>query len=337
MIVLKHIFRIRPIALLALALTSLAVVTAVACGGDDDDASKATQPAATSAASPTTAPKAAYPVQVTDLLNRTVEIKAKPTTVVAISPTAAELVYAAGGTIVGRSSTVAYPPEAKAAKDVGSAYKPSVETILALKPDLVVADSIVQAQLKSQLEGLGIPVVFAGADSYQKVIDSMTLMGKVFDSQAATAKLIADINKARDDAKAALAGKKISAIALIADQNNTLYAAKPNSYPGDIMNLLGLTNPAAGQPDAGNFPGYTAVPQEKMLEYNPDYIFTITPAPQPVPRLSTIIPTIPPFQGLKAVTAKHVVELDDTIFLQAPGPRIGEAFKAIAKAAAATP
>jgi iron complex transport system substrate-binding protein len=162
-------------------------------------------------------------------------------------------------------------------------------------------------------------------------------MGKVFDSQADTAKKIADINKARDDAKAALAGKKISAVALIADQNNTLYAAKPNSYPGDILNILGLTNPAAGQPDAGNFPGYTAVPQEKLLEYNPDFIFTITPAPQPVPRLSTIIPTIPPFQGLKAVTAKHVVELDDVIFLQAPGPRIGEAFKAIAKAVAATP
>lgn len=325
-----------PLALLA-ALFALS-----ACGDDDDEPtpSSGSPTAATAAESPTaaasspTAVAAAYPMRVTDLLGRSVEIKARPKTIVALSPTATEIVYAAGGTIVGRTSSVDYPEAAKQAKDVGTAYQPNPEIILGLKPDLLVADSIIHAQpdLRKTIEAFGVPVVFIGADSYQKVLDGLALMGKILDSSAQAKKVTADIEKALADAKAALAGKQASAVLLIADRDRTLYAAKPSSYAGDVMAKLGVTNPAASQPDSGPFPGYTAVAPEKMIEFNPDFIFTITPAPLPAPRLSTQIPAIPPFKGLKAVTGNHVVEVDVQVFLQAPGPRIVEAFKAITAA-----
>lgn len=308
-----------------LLLLSIGLV-AVACGGDDDNGDTAT-PAATQSGQ-----AAAYPMHVTDLLGRDVEIKAKPTKVVALSPTAAELVYAGGGSIVGRVGSVDFPPEAKQAQDVGTAYQPNLESILALKPDLVVADSVIHAQpsLRKPIEDLPVPVIFAGADSYQKVQDGITLMGKVFDNQAAAQKVLTNIENARNEAKAAIAGKQVSAIALIADRDQTLYAAKDNSYSGDILKQLGITNPAAGQPDAGPFPGYTTLASEKLLEFNPDFIFAITPAPPPAPRLASLIPQVPPFKGLKAVTQQHVVDTSVDLFLQAPGPRIAEAFKFIA-------
>jgi iron complex transport system substrate-binding protein len=325
--------------LLIPAMAILAMFAAVACGGDDDDEAtptpgdSATQAAsATAPSSPTTA--AAYPVTVTDLLGRSVEIKAKPTTIVAISPTAVEFVYAVGGTVVGRSSSVNFPEAAKAAKDVGTAYQPNFEAILALKPDLVVADSVIHAQpnLRQPIEQLSVPVIFAGADSYQKVLDGLELMGKVLDSAETAEKAIAGITSARDEAKAAIAGKQVSAVALIADRDNTLYAAKDASFAGDILAQLGITNPAASQPDAGPFPGYTTLAAEKLVEFNPDFIFAITPAPAPAPRLASLIPQIPPFKGLKAVTSNHVVDAEVQIFLQAPGPRIADAFKAVADA-----
>lgn len=330
---LKHL----PFVLLLVAIVG--TLAAVACGGDDDDAATTTPAASSSpaaSASAATSPvAAAYPVKVTDLLGRSVEIKAKPKVVVALSPTAVELVYAAGATVAGRTSSVDFPEAAKAAKEVGTAYQPNFEQILALKPDLIVADSIIQAQpqLKKPLEDLGIPVVFAGADSYQKVLDGLALMGLIFDAKETTKTQSAAITKARDDAKASLAGKTISAVALISDRDQTLYAAKPSSYAGDIMNQLGLKNPAAVQPDAGPFPGYTTLAPEKLVEYNPDFIFTITPAPSPAPKLSTIIPQVPPFKGLKAVIGGKVVESDLQLYLQAPGPRIAEAFRLMAAAA----
>lgn len=316
---------------LIFALFAVIALAMAACGGDDDDDATST-PASSPSASASGSPGATtYPLKVTDLLGREVEIKAKPTKVVALSPSAAEFVYAAGGTIIGRAGSVDFPPEAKQAKDVGTAYQPNFEEILALQPDLVVADSIIHAQpnLKQPLEQLNVPVIFAGADSYQKVLDAVTLMGKVFDNSEAASKVNSDIAKARDDAKAALAGKNVSAVALIADRDQTLYAAKDNSYAGDILKQLGIKNPAASQPDAGPFPGYTTLAAEKLLEFNPDYIIAITPAPPPAPRLATLIPTIPPFKGLKAVTGNHVVDANVDYFLQAPGPRIVEAFKAI--------
>ena len=326
--------RVRSLTVL-LFIVAFAASIAVACGGDDDNTSKTvgsntTAPAPSASAST----KTSYPVTVTDLLGRTVEIKAKPKTVVALSPTAVEFVYAAGGTVVGRSASVDFPAAAKAAPEVGTAYQPNLEQILALKPDLIVADSIIHAQpqLKKPLEDLGVPVIFAGADSYQKVLDGLALMGKVFDSAESTKSLSVSITKARDEAKTAVASKNVSAVALIADRDQTLYAAKPGSYAGDVMNQLGLKNPAASQPDAGPFPGYTTLAPEKLIEYNPDFIFTITPAPDPAPRLSTLIPQIPPFKGLKAVTDKKVVEANLELFLQAPGPRIVDAFKAITTA-----
>ncbi len=323
----------------ALVLAFVAVF-AVACGGDDDDdnGGDTTQTANTPQAS-ASASTAAYPVKVTDQLGRTVEIKAKPKVVVAVSPTAVEMVYAAGATVAGRSASVDFPEAAKSAKEIGTAYQPNFEEILALKPDLVVADAVIHSQptLRKPFEDLPVPVIFTGADSVQKVIDGLNLMGQVFDAKTTTDKVIANINTAKEDARKALAGKSISAVALIADRDQTLYAAKPGSYAGDIMAQLGLTNPAASQPDAGPFPGYTTLAPEKMVQYDPDYIFAITPAPQPAPRLASLIPQIPPFKGLKAVTNKHVVDANVELFLQAPGPRVADAFKAVAAAVTAAP
>lgn len=319
------------------------LVLASACGDDDDDTAATatpqagtTQPAGTAQASPSAA-TAAYPVKVKDLLGRDVEIKAKPVTIVALSPTAVEFVYAAGGKVAGRSSSVNFPAEATGAKEIGTAYQPNFEQILALKPDLVVADSVIQAQpnLRKPIEELPVPVVFAGADSYQEVLDGLKLMGQVLNTKETTDKAIADIEKAKDTAKKALAGKNVTAIALIADRDNTLYAAKSSSYAGDIMVQLGITNPAANEPDSGPFPGYTTLALEKLLQFNPDYIFAITPAPPPAPRLATLIPQIPPLKGLKAVTTNKVVDAEVQIFLQAPGPRVIEAMKAITAAVGA--
>jgi len=324
------------------AVVSLALVS-VACTSDDDDqediataapvattAAPTAEPTATTTAEPTEEP--AYPRTVTDMLGREVEIPEAPVVVVALSPSAVEYIYAVGGQVVGRTSSVSYPPDAAAAEDVGSAYQPSIEAVLALNPDLVVADSVIhgfQPQLRATIEELPVPVIFAGAESFEDVIEGVTLLGEVYDVAEDAAALNQEIEDALDEARAAIEGKSLSAVALIADRDQSLYAAKPSSFVGDLMERVGFINPAADQPDAGPFPGYTLLAPELMLQFDPALIFTLTPAPEPAPRLSTLIPQIPPFRGLQAVANERVIEIDLELFLQATGPRVLDALKAL--------
>ncbi len=369
MTVLTQFARQFPLLLAATLALALGLMLLAACG-DDDDAPPEPTPASTEAATeaateapteapteastpapttapteapteaatpePTTAPTEAppapgYPRDVVDLFGRTVTIPDLPGTIVAISPTAAELVYAVGGTIVGRTQTVNYPPEALEATDVGSAYQPNFEAILGLEPDLVVADSTIHIQpaVRDALEQLGVPVIFAGAASVDEVITGLTLLGDVLDSPEAAAEAVAAIEAARDGAREALAGKDISAVILIGDRDRNVYAAKASSFGGSVLEALGIANPADVQPDSGPFPGFTLVSPEAMLQFDPIFIFTVTPAPPPAPRLSGMLGLLPGFSGLQAMQNGRVFEIEVELLVQAPGPRVVEAFAAI--------
>lgn len=362
-----------PVLLALSALLALAVLAA--CGDDDDPEPAPDPPAATATSAPTSTPEPTptataeptpmatpeptptataeptptatpeptqappapgYPREVVDLLGRTVVIPDKPSAIVAISPTAVELVYAVGGSVVGRSQTVDYPPEALDAASVGSAYQPSFEAILALEPDLIVADSTIHVQpaLMGALEELGVPVLFAGAASVGEVITGLTLMGEALDNERAAAEVAAEVEAARATAWVALAELDISAVLLIGDRDRNLYGAKSNGYAGSILAALGIANPADEQPDSGPFPGFTRIAPEAMLAFDPSWIFTVTPAPPPAPRLSGLLGLFPGFTGLQAVAEGRVVELDVQLFVQAPGPRVAEAFAAIVAAVA---
>ena len=128
-----------------------------------------------------------------------------------------------------------------------------------------------------------------------------------------------------------------SAVVLISDADRNLYVAKPESYPGAITALLQLSNPAADIPDSGTFPGFAQVSVEQLLTMDPDFLFTITPAPEPAPRLSTMLPRIPGFTSLRAVTMGQLHELDVVIFLRNQGPRIAEAVETMAEIVGSTP
>ena len=223
-----------------------------------------------------------------DLFGRTVTIPDKPEAIVAISPTATELVYAVGGTIIGRSQSVNYPPEAAEAPSIGTAYQPNFEAILALEPDLVVADSTIHIQpaVREALEALGVPVIFAGAASVDEVLTGLTLLGEVLDNPTAAADAVAVIEAARAGAQEVLAGAEVSAVIIIGDRDRSLYGAKATSYGGSILAALGITNPASDLPDSGPFPGFTRISPETMLEFDPRLHLHGHPGPAPGPRAS---------------------------------------------------
>lgn len=85
-----------------------------------------------------------------------------PQRIVAINSTTTEILYVlgAGNRIVGIENSVQYPPEAKKITSVGHPYYPSVEGIISLKPDVVVAtQENLPAASVTQLRSAKVPVL----------------------------------------------------------------------------------------------------------------------------------------------------------------------------------
>jgi iron complex transport system substrate-binding protein len=324
-----------------------AMVLAAACGGTSSGdktktaaAGGATKPAGTQAANTTPAASAAaaspaaatttYPLTVTDMLGRSVTIAKKPIAVAAISPTTVEYVYAVGATSKTRTSSVRFPLPATGAKDIGPSYQPNLELIAAEKPDLVVADSVSQPQLKATLEGLNVPVLFVGAQVFSDVPKGLRLMGQVLDQQATAGTVAAKLEKTLSDLQAKTHTTKPKVL-VVNGTPDDFFAAKPESYVGDLVQLLGGDNVAKGAPDVGRFPGYTKLSLETILASKPDVILAITAGPPSDKNISAALAANPAWADVPAVKNKRVTEVNVEIFLQAPGPRAGDGLNVLEK------
>ena len=308
----------------ALGLAVLLLVIA-AC------ATKAT-PTPTATPVPTATPTPAgtqYPLTITDKLGRPVQVAARPARIVSVHPTATEMLYKAGGVAVGRDTSSRYPPEAQPLPTVGGAYSLSVESLVALQPDLVLIEAVTQARLLESLQRAGAPVVAVRAASLQDVKESLALVGRLIDRRDVAERAAADIEARVTASKAKAPGGK-SVLVLISDADRKIYAAKPESYPGEVVKLLNLTNLAAGLPDSGPYPGFALFSGEQAVTAKPDMIFTISPAPAPAPTLSSMLPRVPGYADLDAVKTGRVKEISPELFLQAQGPRIDQAVDQLA-------
>jgi iron complex transport system substrate-binding protein len=309
-----------------------AAVLAAACGGGSDAKKTPTAAAATTPAAGGTPAAAAttYPLTVTDMLGRSVTIPKRPEAIAAISPTTVEYVYAVGRASKTRSSSVRYPIQAGFSKDVGPSYQPNLEILASEKPDLIVADSVIQPQLKASLEGLGVPVLFLGAQVFSDVPKGLRLAGKVFDKPARGEEEAAKLEKTLTDLQAKLPAQKPKVLVLNGTPDD-FYAAKPESYVGDLVQLLGGDNVAKGQPDVGRFPGYTKLSLETILTSKPDVVLSITAGPPGATTITASLSSNPAWADVPAVKSKRVTEISAEIFLQAPGPRAGDALGVLAK------
>jgi len=306
--------------LLGLLLTGLLVLAAC---------TETEEPIPTPESSPTPA-GVQYPLTVTDMLGRSVELPQAPVRIVSVSPTPTEMLYRIGGVAVGRDSSSNFPSETASLPEVGGAYAPSLEAIAALQPDLILMEALSQGRLLQAFEQTGTPVIAVRATSLDDVGQSLALLGTVIDRQDAATLAVSEI-RSRVDATAASAGPPRRVLILISDADRNIYAAKPESYTGDIAALLGLSNLAAGMPDTGPYPGFTLYSAEQAVSSNPDIIFTISPAPEPAPRLSAMLPRVPGYGGLSAVNEGRVKEVSVDLFLRSQGVRIAEAVEELSR------
>ena len=277
-----------------------------------------------------------YPLAIMDMIGRPVTIPAAPQRIVSVSPTATEMLYAVGGTAIARDTGSIFPAEVLDLPEIGGAYSPSFESIAAQRPDLILIEALTQARFLEPLSQFGAPVVAVRATSLEDIATGIQLVGQITGNDETATQVAQDLSARVSSATDGL-GEGKSALILISDADRNLYVAKPQSYPGAIAFATKLSNPAADLPDSGTFPGFALVSAEQLLTMDPDFLFTITPAPEPAPKLSSVLPRIPGFSDLQAIRNGQMHEIDHVIFLRNQGPRMAEAVETMAQLVGGAP
>ncbi|WP_029136665.1 ABC transporter substrate-binding protein [Nakamurella lactea] len=232
--------------------------------GPGSDAAAGSSVAPSAGAASSAASSATGPVEITDGRGTTLTLEKPATRVVALEWGEAETLASLGVMPVGVADLKGYTtwdvaePMDSSVKDVGTRSEPSIDAILALKPDLVVitGDSADQAKLI----GNSVPVlVTKGTDptrQLDRLRDDVTLLAAATGTEAAGEKLLADMDSTLVNGKAALAAagnagdpflmadgwKEGSAVAI------RVFAK--GSQNSDVAEALGLKNAWTGKGDA---------------------------------------------------------------------------------------
>lgn len=141
-------------------------------------------------------PGAATAWSVTDQTGRQVTLGAPPRRIVSLVPSVTEDLFAIGAedALAGVTDFCDYPPAARRKPSVGGMLAPSLETLIALKPDLVVATTAGNTEETfTELGRLRIPVYLVDPTRLRDVLDLISRLGALTGHQNAAARLVASL------------------------------------------------------------------------------------------------------------------------------------------------
>jgi iron complex transport system substrate-binding protein len=257
--------------------------------------------------------------------------------IVSLAPSATEMLFylGLGERTVGRSSYCNYPPEAEELPAVGGFIDTSLEKIVALRPDLVVAYQGNNLELVGQLRQLRIQVVaFPEATSLPEIGNQMQQLAWIVLSSGAP-----HDGNVLEQASAGRVGnwrKHLKSVPVSAAGHPTVfygmpgevtYSAAPGSFIDDLITRAGGHNVVPTGKDR-----WPQVSAEFLLAAQPDWLLISTPCTghteltKASRDIRASLARDPVWSKLNAVKHGHIVVINADVLLR-PGPRILEALE----------
>ena len=276
-----------------------------------------------------TASPASGDLSFTDGLGREVKLDGPAQRVVSLAPSNTEILFAigAGSQVVGRDEFSDYPAEAASLESVGGSFgEYSVESIVALEPDLVLAAEINTPELVNQLEDLGLTVYYLkNPVTLEEMYTNLEIVGQL------TGHNVSDLVDSLKERVQAVDDK----VALASARPTVFYeidasdASKPYTYgPGTFGDLL-ITR--AGGVNFATLAGiadpYPQVSLEQIVATDPtiivlgDSMWGVTPES---------LVARPGWESIDAVENNQIFPFDDNL-VSRPGPRLVDGLEQLAK------
>jgi iron complex transport system substrate-binding protein len=246
-----------------------------------------------------------------------------PQRVVSLAPSVTETLFALGfgDRLVGVTASCDYPAEARKIPKIGDFMSPSLETIVARRPSLVIGVSSATDPAKArEMERLGLKVTLISLASVADILSSIESIARLLGSPQAGEKLVRRITLQMDRVKERVApAPRRSALLLVGLR--PLIAVGGRNFIDELITLAGGKNIAgdAAQP-------WLNLPDEYVVAKAPQVIIEAgmgSERDHPAKHWADL-------KSIPAVQQGRVYRYPSDKILR-PGPRIGEGLEEIAR------
>jgi iron complex transport system substrate-binding protein len=245
--------------------------------------------------------------------------------IVSLNPSLTAILVAlgAGNLLVGIDDFSArQEPSLGGLPTVGGLYDPSLEAVVALRPDLVVlVTSAVQRDFRARLETLGVSVLVFSPLSFQEVLESIETLGARTGHAAAAHARVAAIQAARAEVEQKAQGRPRPRAVLVL-QREPLFVVGAGSFIDDMMRSAGARNIGAEFSEP-----YPRASLEWLVAARPEVILDASSEPGTPQAFWSRWPSIP------AVERGRVVPLAPGV-VTLPGPELDRALRVLGEALA---
>lgn len=261
----------------------------------------------------------AHALQLTDDRGVVVTFAQPPQRIVSLLPSLTETVCELGQCqrLVGVDRYSNFPASVRALPQMGGGLDPSIEAIVALKPDVVLMAT--SARASERLQALGVKVVALEPKTHadvRRVLEKVGQLLGVDDAQRVWRVIDAGVMAAAQSVPAAARGTRV-----YFEVNSAPYAAGEASFIGETLSRLGARNIVPVS--LGPFP-----------QLNPEYVVRANPDLIMVGDSNYIgLEQRPGWSGMRALRERRlcVFTPEDSDMLVRPGPRMAEGARIMAR------
>ena len=192
--------------------------------------------------------------------------------IITLSPAINEIVFAlgAGDKIVANTDYANYPEASKKIPKVGGFFSPSLEKIVAYRPNLVIMQNNNQ-QLSQKLQRLDINTKVIKIDKLSSIKKAILEIGKVVNQEKKAQTIVDNINNALEELKGIVADKKVLIVfGRNTDLSKNVFVAGQNLYYDEIINQSGNSNALQSTRK-----GQPILNMENIIACNPDIVLLL--------------------------------------------------------------
>jgi iron complex transport system substrate-binding protein len=251
---------------------------------------------------------------VTDEVGRKVKIPPRVTRIVTLAPNLTETIYALGleDRLVGDTDYCDTPPAAKAKPHVGNPQNPSLEAIVALHPDLVLATtSINRVDTADALKNLGIAVYTTDPETVRGLLNSIQHVADVIGAPKQGTELVGRLRQRLDAVRARLSERpKVHVLFVV--WLEPLQTIGQNTFIADALRWAGAESVLVSRQK------WPHLSIEEVVRLQPDYIVFTNDHGGAAADLADLRAR-PVWRDLDAVEQGHVVDVSEEAIRPSPG------------------